>query len=102
MEQLEQDIKLVNEHLETVCEYFHQQKSKQGYDELILLIDSLNSVIEGIEAGQNELLTDKKRMLLEGLVAAEEALRYKDTVLLADILLYDIKPVISDISDILK
>lgn len=64
--------------IEETVAAFYQQKEHEGYERL-------GTVLEGLMVMQDSLLTEK-------LLMAMEALERKDSVLLADILNYEIKP----------
>lgn len=75
---------LLKEELEQVTEMFYQQKSKEGYEKLQVLLADISLYVSGV---QDE---EQQQELLETLTEALDAMEQKDTTLLADILKYEL------------
>ena len=75
---------LLREELEQVTEMFYQQKSKDGYEKLQVLLADISLYVSGV---QDE---EQQQELLETLTEALDAMEQKDTTLLADILKYEL------------
>lgn len=92
-----EDLKnMLNESIQSIertTDIFYQQKNKQGYKELentlALLTQTMNEIftykLEGHEVGIDE------NQLIQVLTEAMKAIEVKDTVLLSDILQYELK-----------
>lgn len=75
---------LLREELEHVTELFYQQKSKEGYEKLQILLADISLYVSNV---QDE---EQQQELLETLTEALNAMEEKDTTLLADILKYEL------------
>lgn len=75
---------LLREELEQVTELFYQQKSKEGYERLQVLLADISLYVSGV---QDE---EQQQELLETLTEALDAMEQRDTTLLADILKYEL------------
>lgn len=85
-------------------ELFYQQKIEQGYKQLeytiAILIDTTNSIFK-YKAENHDILIDEKQ-LVQVLADAMEAMEVKDTVLLSDILQYELIELLDKIHSMLK
>ena len=98
MEQLKDIIINTKDNIEQVTEMFYQGKNQEGFLKLIDVIDSLTCIVNEIEELDKEHKLNNETIVLTSLLnEATEALINKDTVLLADILKYDIADVIDSI-----
>lgn len=78
--------------IEETTSLFYQQRSQDGYNKLEIMLGMLMNVIkdldimksEGVEIGIDESL------LIQKLAEAMDALEQKDTILLSDILQYEV------------
>lgn len=75
---------------------FYQQKQKDGYDmldcTLTLLVQATNKILDS-QLENNELIMDQGK-LNEVLSSAMNAIEGGDTILLSDILYFDLKPLL--------
>lgn len=86
--------------IEQVTENFYQQKQSEGYLGLVKIIDSLvrmTDYISNIE--KTAVIAENNILIMNALQDATEALANKDSVLLADILKYDISDVLEHLLD---
>jgi hypothetical protein len=84
----------------TLTDYFYQQKSKEGYLELIGVIDDITIITELLSVRSSDSdLVDINRRLMEALQEAMNAMLQKDTVLIADIMQYEITDILDEIID---
>jgi hypothetical protein len=96
-------IEEVLKEIEIVTESFYQQKNNIGYQKLVSLIDTLAGVADMIaELEQRALLHEKIGRFTTSLNDAVEALLNKDTILLADILRYDISDILKEVQNSVK
>lgn len=71
--------------IEATSTCFYQQKVKEGFE-------YLNETLKSISMGVEFILTqDTSNKIMKVLLSAMEALEVKDTILLSDIILYDLK-----------
>lgn len=77
-----------------IIEYLHQQKTKQAYDILNLTIGKLVNIIQTIEASNNtaESIENFNKVLLQCVEAMED----QDSVLLADLLEYEVITILNN------
>jgi len=75
---------------------FYQQKEKEGYEKLestfTMLIQTVNGILE-TKSKNNDIYIDEK-VLNSILSNAMNAIKLRDTVLLSDILYFDLKPLL--------
>lgn len=102
MENIQDMIAKVVSEIEQVTNYFYQQKNNEGYEKLMVLIDTLVLLTQhfAVLAGRPEIV-DINNKLLNSLNDATEALVNKDNILLADILRYDIADVLNEATTII-
>lgn len=87
---------------EEAATLFYQQKSQEAYAKLLQGIDELTIIIGKLdEIPVNDSLNIDKNKLLNTLMEAMHALEDRDTVLIADILQYDLVDQLKAICDIL-
>lgn len=91
-EQLAAAIMEARKAVEHTADLFYQQKNSDGYMELNLTITKLMLVVDGLMHRQT---MDNERLIVDqtfnsALAKAMEAIEHKDTILLADILTFDI------------
>ena len=92
------NIKELISQIEEITEFFYQQKNNSGYQKLIPVIDSLTKVVDEIsELEQESSLVEKKDRFKGILNDAMEAMVNNDTILLADILKYDISEILTEV-----
>ena len=92
-EQLAASIMEARKAVEHTADLFYQQKNPDGYTELNLTITKLMAVVDELMHRQtidNESLIIVDQTLNSALAKAMEAIERKDTILLADILAFDI------------
>ena len=88
--------------LEETATLFYQQKRQEAYAKLLQGIDELTIIIGKLdEIPANDSLNIDKDKLLNTLMEAMHALEDRDTVLIADILQYDLINRLKEICDIL-
>lgn len=84
--------------IEQVSEMFYQGKNQDGFGKLIEVIDSITNIVTLIEKSTVEYQVGNETQALEtSLKEATEAMINKDTVLLADILRYDITNLLNNL-----
>ena len=84
---------------ERLADCFYQQKSQEGYQVLVLIIDDLSALSVILEGNREntaiaELYTELSEKLQEVMTAMVE----KDTVLIADIMRYDMIDILDQIT----
>lgn len=82
---------------------FYQRNDTIGYQKLIPCIDSLTRIVDDVSTIEpSPELVDKKNKLTSILNDAMEAMIHKDTILLADILKYDLLDLLTELQDIIN
>ncbi len=84
-------LKEIRQKIEMTTDCFYQQKNQQGYKILISVIDDLMIIaaeLKNIE--ENEAVQTLKIELAQRLQEITEAMLQKDTILIADMMKYDI------------
>lgn len=78
--------------IDGVVGLFYQQQEKEGYKEMQGLIEDVANLMDGlyIYAKEEEYFNYDQVRLVEALTEAMNALEDKDTILLADILQYEL------------
>lgn len=78
--------------IEGVTTFFYQQKDKEGYDKFNETITAIGTAMDEIHkhSAGSELFSAIENNINDYLNCAMEALVIKDSILLADILLYEI------------
>lgn len=92
MAELREQIEQTGEQIEAVSELFYQQKNKEGYAQLEKIIVGVAQVVEMAYAAYqgDEAVTAKIQKLTATLQETMEAMEDKDTILLADMLKYEL------------
>lgn len=91
MESILTTISDIREEIGLLTDQFYQQKYNAGYQKLVPVIDMLTKIADYLEEQPSTSeLHDKKERLNSVLQAAVSAMDRKDTILLADILKYDV------------
>ena len=101
MDSIKEIIKYVIDKIEITTNLFYQQKNQEGFTQLTGIIDSLYTIINRV----NELELEGKHVNIDVinmnkiLTEAMNALESKDTVLLSDILNYELAEMLVDYQD---
>lgn len=92
MAELKEKIEQIGEQIEEVSELFYQQKNGEGYTQLEKIIVGVAQVIETAYAVYqgDDAVTAKIQKLTATLQETMEAMEDKDTILLADMLKYEV------------
>lgn len=90
METLKDKIKEVIELIQVTTDSFYQQKDNHGYNTLNIMLGRLMNVIDELNQIKEEIEFDKNQFN-ENLRETLNALENKDTVLLSDLLVYEVK-----------
>lgn len=97
---MDQLIETVQIQIEEVTDNFYQQRTQEGYQALIHVIDSITEIMDIIEKNEEvSEFMDENKKLLSSLQSIIEAMTNQDTVLLADILKYDVSEILNKIMD---
>lgn len=100
MERIEQCIVTIQKQIESITKSFYQQNIQDGYQELICIIDNFTKLINMIKDNYTiskfEEVNNNFKSILDSMM---EAMNKKDTVLIADILNYDISDVLTNIGN---
>jgi hypothetical protein len=92
MDELYAALEAVIHSIETVTELFYTQKETEGYDQLNKTIDGISKSMELLlEDFEGEQVPDSYLEIINYLQEAFSAIEARDTILLADILQYEIK-----------
>lgn len=95
MEELKAELK---KNLEIATDLFYRQYTEMGYKTLLILLDKLSEFMiclekENIDGMYDEQIINLSKVLSESLKAMEN----NDSILLADMLEYDLKEILEDI-----
>lgn len=92
MEELKEKIDIASEKIEEASDLFYQHKDHEGYLRLDQVIGTLMELAEGLKqaVSENPELELNAEDFLATLNEAVDALEERDTVLLSDILQYDL------------
>lgn len=90
------------EDIEIVTDLFYQDRENKGYYGLALLLTKLNSLIELLISEKEIIEKAKQEELLNIMTQAMNAMEERDTVLLSDILQYELKEQLEDMMQQLK
>lgn len=92
MEELKKEITGTVQQINAVVELFYQQKNQEAYAELENMLTTLMHTIDNIFAykGQHEEFVFDEKGLAEVLQTTLSAMEDKDSILMADILKYDV------------
>ena len=100
MEKIERCIDTIQKQIEGITNSFYQQKIQDGYQELISIIDNFTVLINIMEENYpKSKFEDVNNNLMSILANMMDAMNNKDTVLIADILNYDISDILSVIKN---
>jgi hypothetical protein len=92
MEKLKDNINKAMRSIDKTATLFYQQKNQEGFQELDITLNTLMETINVVmtyQASQNVKLIDDQ-ILNKVLLEAMKAIEHKDTVLIADILTYEV------------
>lgn len=104
MNELKERINILIESMTEVTELFYQQKNKEGYTKFSMTIELIASIVENIflYKKDNPDIEINENEITESLRNAMQAMEEKDTVLLADILQYELIEKLNEIKSLLK
>lgn len=96
MAELKEQIQQIEQQIETVSELFYQQKNSEGYSQLEDIIVNVAKVVESVYAANPDdaAVMEKINKLTSVLQETMESMEDKDTILLADMLKYEILEVL--------
>lgn len=99
MAELKEQIEQIEQQIDNVSELFYQQKNQAAYNQLEDIIINVAKVIETVYAQNpdNPDVMEKINKLTLTLRETMEAMENKDTILLADMLKYEILEVLQTI-----
>jgi hypothetical protein len=102
MKEINNHINQTIEEINEVSSYLYQQKLNQGYTKLNITLGNIMSVLDEIFSytKDNNISFDENR-LNTNLMLAMGALEEKDSVLLADILVYEIAEQLKEIESLI-
>lgn len=89
---MKDQLRKVLEKIDGVVGLFYQQQEKEGYKEMQEMIEDIAILMDGLYnyAKEEEYFNYDHVRLVEGLTEAMNALEDKDTILLADVLQYEL------------
>ncbi len=92
MAELKKNLQQMNKDIEEITDHFYRKQDKEGYDKLNQNIPKIMGVIEEIMvfASKNKNIQIDENAILNALNKAMNAMEQKDTVLIADILKYEL------------
>lgn len=91
MDELKNNIRLVLTEIDKVSDYLYQQKVNKAYESLNGLLGNIMDLTDRLfSLSKAGMLQFDSQNLLGSLTGAMEAMEEKDSVLLADILVYEI------------
>ncbi len=94
-------IESLKEKIDLTADFFYKQKSKEGYQVLISAIDALMAITAELKAAQdNENTLEFHQKLAVKLQEITEAMLQKDTILIADMMKYDIMELLDELAEI--
>ncbi|WP_313131388.1 hypothetical protein [Anaerocolumna sp.] len=103
MRELQDVIKDSIQSIDQTTKLFYQQKTKEGYEELESTLNFLANTMDGIftyiKAGKNIGADENK--LVQLLTDSMNAMEKKDTILLSDILQYELKELLENILEVI-
>lgn len=78
--------------IEEVTELFYKQKEQEGYQNLNQIIPLISEVMEYlITRDEGDTISEQNKEIIDCLDQAMHAMEARDTILLADILQYELK-----------
>lgn len=92
MAELKEQIQQIEQQIDVVSELFYQQKTTEGYNQLEGIIVNVANVIDAVYASKPDdaAAMEKINKLTAVLQETMQAMQEKDTILLADMLKYEI------------
>ncbi len=96
---MKDELVILNQKIDAVTELFYQQKEAQAYQGMAFLVDSMDKALQNIllyKSEHPEAEIDQVK-IVSSLMEAMKAMEEKDTVLLADILNYELKETFTSI-----
>lgn len=99
MAELKEQIQQLEQQIDTVSELFYQQKDSEGYSQLDAVVVNVAKVIETVYTANpgDEAAIEKIDKLTTVLHETMGAMEDKDTILLADMLKYEILEVLQSL-----
>lgn len=104
MEELKKSIADIAKKLKAVSIKLYQMKESEGYSDFAELIGEMSQLVSTIyvvKSQSNELMFHETEFL-QKLTLAVKALEDRDTIMLADILYYELKPQLLDLRNYLE
>lgn len=100
MRELRKQIESIINEIEMVSDYLYQQKITKGYEILNSTLGKIMDIADELFTMTKENLIDFDMQRLFGtLTSAMQAMEVKDSVLLADILVYEVAGQLKEIND---
>lgn len=97
------DVKMIiclEEKIDLASDLFYKQKNAEGYQLLVGVIDGLMAITSDLKAAeQNECMLAFQRKFAERLQEITEAMLQKDTILIADMMKYDIMELLDELME---
>ncbi|MCH5267644.1 MAG: hypothetical protein J1E62_04790 [Lachnospiraceae bacterium] len=99
MAELKEQIQQIEQQIETVSELFYQQKNAEGYSQLESIIVNVAKVVETVYTANPDdaAVMEKINKLTSVLQETMESMEDKDTILLADMLKYELPEVLQSL-----
>ena len=100
MRELREQIESIISEIEEVSDYLYQQEATKGYKILNSTLEKIMGIADRLFAMTKENTIDFDMQRLFGaLTSAMQAMEVKDSVLLADILVYEVAGQLQEITD---
>ena len=100
MREIRKQIESIINEIEVVSDYLYQQKITKGYEILNSTLGKIMDIADKLYTMTKENLIDFDMQRLFGtLTSAMQAMEVKDSVLLADILVYEVGGQLKEIND---
>ena len=102
MQDMKNKIEQIIQDIKEISDYLYQQKVSQGYAKLNITLGNIINIIEDIfiYIKDNKVPFDENR-LTSNLTLAMQAMEDRDTVLLADLLVYEIAEQFKEIDSLI-
>ncbi len=102
MKEIKNNLNEIIHEINDVSNYLYQQKLNQGYTKLNVTLANITNVVDDVYLymKENNLAFDENR-LVSNLTLAMKAMEGKDSVLLADILVYEIAEQLKEIENLI-
>ncbi len=95
------EIEHLQKKIELTAELFYKQKNQEGYQSLVEVIDGLLAITSELkEIEENEQIIMLRDKLTEILKDITDAMLQKDTILIADMIKYEIMEVLEHVADL--